>query len=187
VKSKRLQHKGRRDIIRRMISIETTRLHIIELTTDHVGFILELLNDPAFIRNIGDRKVRTIEDARQYILNGPIASYAKNGFGLCLVTLKETGESMGMCGLINREQLDDVDLGYAFLPRYWSKGYALEAAKAMLEFGWDTADLKRIVAITDPSNTPSNRVLEKLGFVFEKMVKIAVDDIDLNLYAIHKP
>jgi [ribosomal protein S5]-alanine N-acetyltransferase len=167
--------------------IETERLQIRPLTIEDAGFILELLNDPSFIQNIGDRKVRSIADAQAYILNGPIASYAKNGFGLCLVTLKETGESTGMCGLINREQLDDIDLGYAFLPRYWSKGYALEAARAMLEFGWNTADLKRIVAITDPSNTPSNRVLEKLGFVFEKMVKIAVDDIDLNLYAIHKP
>jgi RimJ/RimL family protein N-acetyltransferase len=139
------------------------------------------------ISYIGDRNVHSIADAQAYLLNGPIASHAKNGFGLCLVTLKESGESMGMCGLINREQLDDIDLGYAFLPRYWSKGYALEAAGAMLEFGWNTAGLKRIVAITDPTNTPSNRVLEKLGFVFEKMVKIAADDIDLNLYAIHKP
>lgn len=170
-----------------METIETERLQIRPLATADADFILELLNDPSFIKNIGDRNVRSITDAQAYILNGPIASYAKNGFGLCLVTLKETGESMGMCGLINREQLDDVDLGYAFLPRYWSKGYALEAAQAMLEFGWNTADLKRIVAITDPVNTPSNRVLEKLGFVFEKMVKIAADDIDLNLYAIHKP
>lgn len=170
-----------------MNPIETERLKIRPLTTEDADFILELLNDPSFIKNIGDRNVRSIADAQAYILNGPVTSYTKNGFGLCLVTLKETGESMGMCGLINREQLEDIDLGYAFLPRYWSKGYALEAAKAMLEFGWDTAELKRIVAITDPSNTPSNRVLEKLGFVFEKMVKIAVDDIDLNLYAIHKP
>lgn len=170
-----------------METIETERLKIRPLTTEDASFILELLNDPSFIKNIGDRNVHSIADAQAYILNGPIASYSKNGFGLCLVTLKETGESMGMCGLINREQLDDVDLGYAFLPRYWSKGYAMEAAKAMLEFGWNNADLKRVVAITDPSNTPSNRVLEKLGFVFEKMVKIAVDDIDLNLYAIHKP
>jgi ribosomal-protein-alanine N-acetyltransferase len=170
-----------------METIETKRLQIRPLTTEDADFILELLNDPSFIKNIGDRNVHSTADAQAYILNGPIASYAKNGFGLCLVTLKETGESMGMCGLINREQLDDIDLGYAFLPRYWSKGYAVEAAKAMLEFGWNTSNLKRIVAITDPSNTPSNRVLEKLGFVFEKMVKIAVDDIDLNLYAIHKP
>jgi [ribosomal protein S5]-alanine N-acetyltransferase len=170
-----------------MNPIETERLKIRRFTTDDADFILELLNEPSFIQNIGDRNVHSIADAQAYILNGPIASYAKNGFGLCLVTLKESGESMGMCGLINREQLEDIDLGYAFLPHYWSKGYALEAAEAMLEFGWNTAGLERIVAITDPTNTPSNRVLEKLGFVFEKMVKIAVDDIDLNLYAIHRP
>lgn len=169
-----------------MQTIETERLQIRPFTTEDADFILELLNDPSFIKNIGDRNVHSITDAQAYILNGPVASYAKNGFGLCLVILRETGESIGMCGLINREQLDDIDLGYAFLPRYWSKGYALEAAKAMLEFGWSSAGLKRIVAITDPANTPSNRVLERLGFVFEKMVKIAVDDIDLNLYAIHK-
>jgi [ribosomal protein S5]-alanine N-acetyltransferase len=170
-----------------MDPIETERLLIRPLTTNDAGFILELLNDPSFIQNIGDRNVRNIQDAQAYILNGPIASYAKNGFGLCLVTLKQTSESMGMCGLIKRDTLEDVDIGYAFLPRYRSKGYASEAAAATLYFGWNHAGLKRIVAITDPANTSSNHVLERLGFVFEKMVKIAVDDIDLNLYAIHKP
>lgn len=170
-----------------MQTINTERLLIRPLAANDADFIVELLNDPSFIQNIGDRNVRTMEDAEKYILNGPVASYEKNGFGLCLVVLKETGESIGMCGLIQRDQLDDVDLGYAYLPRFWGKGYAVEAAKATLEFGWQTVGLKRIVAITDPSNTPSNRVLEKLGFAFEKMVKIAADDIDLNLYAIHKP
>lgn len=170
-----------------MQTINTERLLIRPLATNDADFIVELLNDPSFIQNIGDRNVRTGEDAEKYILNGPVASYGKNGFGLCLVVLKETGKSIGMCGLIKRDQLDDVDLGYAYLPRFWGKGYAVEAAKATLEFGWRTVGLKRIVAITDPANTPSNRVLEKLGFVFEKMVKIAADDIDLNLYAIHKP
>lgn len=170
-----------------MQTINTERLLIRPLETNDADFIVELLNDPSFIQNIGDRNVRTVEDAEKYILNGPVVSNEKNGFGLCLVVLKETGESIGMCGLIKRDQLDDVDLGYAFLPRFWGKGYAVEAAKATLEFGWQTVGLKRIVAITDPANTPSNRVLEKLGFVFEKMVKIAADDIDLNLYAIHRP
>lgn len=170
-----------------MQTINTERLLIRPLAANDADFIVELLNDPSFIQNIGDRNVRTMEDAEKYILNGHVASYEKNGFGLCLVVLKETGESIGMCGLIQRDQLDDVDLGYAYLPRFWGKGYAVEAAKATLEFGWQTVGLKRIVAITDPSNTPSNRVLEKLGFAFEKMVKIAADDIDLNLYAIHKP
>jgi ribosomal-protein-alanine N-acetyltransferase len=170
-----------------MQNIETERLLLRPLGVQDADFIIELLNDPSFIKNIGDRNVHSVEDAHNYILKGPVTSYEKNGFGLCLVTLKETGESIGMCGLIKRDTLEDVDLGYAYLPRYWSKGYAVEAAKATLNFGWQVIGLKRIVAITDPVNTPSNRVLEKLGFVFEKMVKIAADDIDLNLYAIHKP
>lgn len=170
-----------------MENIETERLLLRPLGMQDADFILELLNDPSFIKNIGDRNVHSVEDAHGYILKGPVTSYEKNGFGLCLVTLKETGESIGMCGLIKRDALEDVDLGYAYLPRYWSKGYAVEAAAATLNFGWQVIGLKRIVAITDPANTPSNRVLEKLGFTFEKMVRIAADDIDLNLYAIHKP
>jgi ribosomal-protein-alanine N-acetyltransferase len=170
-----------------MQNIETERLLLRPLGMQDADFIIELLNDPSFIKNIGDRNVHSVEDAHNYILKGPVTSYEKNGFGLCLVTLKETGESIGMCGLIKRDALEDVDLGYAYLPRYWSNGYAVEAAGATLHFGWEAIGLKRIVAITDPLNTPSNRVLEKLGFVFEKMVRLAADDIDLNLYAIHKP
>jgi ribosomal-protein-alanine N-acetyltransferase len=170
-----------------MQNIETERLLLRPLGMQDADFIIELLNDPSFIENIGDRKVHSVEDAHNYILKGPVTSYEKNGFGLCLVILKETGESIGMCGLIKRDALEDVDLGYAYLPRYWSNGYAVEAAKATLNFGWQVIGLKRIVAITDPLNNPSNRVLEKLGFVFEKMVKLAVDDIDLNMYAIHHP
>lgn len=169
-----------------MRNIDTERLLLRQFTTDDADFIIELLNDPSYIQNIGDRNIHTVEDAQTYILNGPIASYDKNGFGLCMVILKETSESIGMCGLIKRDTLKDVDLGYAFLPHFWGKGYAVEAAKAALEYGWQTVGLKRIVAITDPLNTASNHVLEKLGFVFEKIVKISADDIDLNLYAIHK-
>jgi RimJ/RimL family protein N-acetyltransferase len=168
--------------------IQTERLSLIEfLPGRDAEFILKLLNEPSFIQNIGDRSVRTIDDARANIQNGPMASYVKNGFGLWLVALKETGESIGMCGLIKRDQLDDVDLGYAFLPEFWGKGYAAEAAKACLEYGWNQVGLKRIVAITDPANASSIRVLERLGFTFEKMVKIAADDIDLKLFLIRNP
>lgn len=169
-----------------MKTIETERLLIRKFTKEDAEFILEILNDPSFIQNIGNRNVHNLQDAENYILNGPVASYTKNGFGLCLVVLKETNESIGICGLIKRDALPDVDLGYAFLPNFWSKGYAFESTQAMLSYGWNHVNLNRIVAITDSSNTPSNRVLEKLGFTFEKMVKIAVDDIDLNLYVIHK-
>lgn len=162
--------------------LETERLLLRQLATDDAQFILELLNDPSFIRNIGDRNVRTIEDACSYILNGPVASYAKNGFGLYLVVLKETNESLGMCGLIKREALEDVDIGYALLPRYWSKGYAFEAARATKEYAQKVIGLKRIVAIVDPVNTGSIRVLEKIGLHYETMVRLSADDIDLKLF-----
>jgi ribosomal-protein-alanine N-acetyltransferase len=164
--------------------LETERLILRQLTTDDAEFILELVNDPSFIRNIGDRNVRTIDDACAYILNGPVASYVKNGFGLYLVLLKETGESIGMCGLIRRETLEDVDIGYALLPRYWSRGYAVEAARATKEYAKDVIGLKRIVAIVDPANEPSSRVLEKIGLRYEKMVRLSADDIDLKLFGL---
>jgi RimJ/RimL family protein N-acetyltransferase len=164
--------------------LETERLLLRQLTTDDAEFILELLNEPSFIQNIGDRGVRTLEDARLYILNGPVASYAKNGFGSYLVLLRETNESIGMCGLIKRDSLDDVDIGYAFLPKFWSKGYAVESALAVKAYAKDAIGLKRLVAITDPANEGSIRVLEKLGLRFEKMVRLSQDDIELKLFAV---
>jgi len=162
--------------------LETERLLLRQLYTEDADFILELLNEPSFIRNIGDRGVRTIDDANSYILNGPVASYAKNGFGLYLVKLKETDESIGMCGLIKRDTLEDVDIGYAFLPRFWSKGYAVEAAQATKEYAKHVIGLNRIVAITDPKNEGSIRVLQKIGLNFERMVKLSEDDIELKLF-----
>jgi ribosomal-protein-alanine N-acetyltransferase len=162
--------------------LETERLILRQLTTDDAEFILGLLNEPSFIRNIGDRNVRTIDDACAYIMNGPVTSYAKNGFGLYLVQLRETGESIGMCGLIKRDILEDVDIGYALLPRYWSKGYAVEAARATMAYGKDVIGLKRLVGIVDPTNEGSIRVLEKIGLRYEKMVRLSEDDIDLKLF-----
>ena len=163
--------------------LETERLVLRQFSTDDAVFILELLNEPSFIQNIGDRGVRTLEDARSYLLKVPIASYDKNGFGLYLVELKETNESIGMCGLIKREELEDVDIGYAFLPKYWSKGYAVESAMAVKEYAREIIGLKRLVAITDPENQGSIRVLEKIGLKFEKMVRLSEDDIELKLLA----
>jgi len=166
-----------------MNTLETERLSLQHLTAGDAEFLIELLNDPSFIRNIGDRGVRTVQDAQAYVQNGPAASYAKNGFGLDLVILKDTGEPIGICGLIKRPTLDDVDIGYAFLPRYWSKGYAVEAASAVKQYAQDVIGLKRLVAIVDPLNLGSIRVLEKIGFTFEKMVKLSADDIELKLFA----
>lgn len=167
-----------------MTILETERLLLRELTTDDARFIFELLNEPSFIRNIGDRNIRTLDDACAYILNGPVKSYEKNGFGLYRIVLKETNESIGMCGLIRRENLEDVDIGYALLPRYWSKGYAVEAARATKAYAKDVVGLQRIVAIVDPTNEASMRVVEKLGFRYEKMVRLSADDIDLKLFGV---
>jgi len=162
--------------------LETERLILRQLTWDDADFILELLNEPSFIQNIGDRGVRTLSDAEKYLEAGPIASYARNGFGLWRVSLKESDESLGMCGLIKRDGLDDVDIGYAFLPRFWSKGYAVEAALACKEYARDVVKLKRLVAIVDPANQGSIRVLEKIGMQYEKLIKLSADDIDLKLF-----
>ena len=164
--------------------LETERLLLRHLSTDDAAFMLELMNEPAYIRFIGDRKIRTLEGARVSITNGPIASYARNGFGLYLVELKETKEPVGICGLIKRDTLENVDIGYAFLPRFWLKGYAIESAMAVKEYARDVLGLKRIVGITDPENIGSIRVLEKIGMKFEKMVKLSEDDIDLKLFSV---
>ena len=165
-----------------MTIFETERLSLREFTTDDAEFIFELLNEPSWIQNIGDRHIRTLDDACAYIVNGPVKSYEKNGFGLWAVVLKETSETIGMCGLIQRDTLEDVDIGYALLPRFWAKGYAVEAAAAVKNYARDVVGLKRLVAIVDPANAGSIRVIEKIGLHYEKMVRLSADDIDLKLF-----
>jgi RimJ/RimL family protein N-acetyltransferase len=155
-----------------MITLETGRLILSQFSLDDAAFILELLNDPSFLQFIGDRGVRTLEDARGYLLNGPMDSYARNGFGLYLTKLKDGDIPIGICGLVKRDGLEDVDIGYAFLPQFWSKGYATESASAVMDYGRNVLGLSRIVAITSPDNEGSIRVLEKLGLRFEKMVAL---------------
>jgi len=164
--------------------IETKRLSLRQFSLADSAFIRELLNEPSFIQNIGDRGVRTLSDAEKYLETGPIASYARNGFGLYLVRLKESNEPIGMAGLIKRDALEDVDVGYAFLPRYWSKGYAIESVLALMEYAKNIVRLQRVVAIVDPANQGSIRVLKKAGFQFEKMVRLSDDDIELKLFGI---
>src|ERR1044071_1099016 len=151
--------------------LETDRLILRWLSADDAEFILGLLNEPSWLRFIGDRGVRTIEAARDYILKGPVEMYARLGFGVYAVELKEGGIPIGTCGLIKRDSLDDVDIGYSLLPQYWSKGYAFEAASAVMEYAKDVLGLKRIVAITTTDNHSSARLLEKLGLRFERMVR----------------
>jgi len=163
--------------------LETERLTLRRLSTDDAEFILELLTDPAFLEYVGDKGVRTVADARDYILSGPIASYQQFGFGLYLVMLKGDGSPIGMCGLLKRESLPDVDIGFAFLPRYRSRGYAYEAAAAVLAYARAQLGLGRIVAITVPNNVGSIRILEKIGLRFERMVRLSEDAEELQLFA----
>jgi len=167
-----------------MEPIKTKRLALRQFTLSDADFIVDLVNQPSFIQNIRDVGVRTVLDAERYLENGPILSYERNGFGLLAVTLTYTGQPIGMCGLIKRPGLDDVDIGYAFLPAFWSKGYAIESAQAVMNYTKEVIGLKRVVAIVDPANAGSIRVLEKIGMTFEKMVKLSEDDIDLKLFSI---
>jgi RimJ/RimL family protein N-acetyltransferase len=167
--------------------LETERLMLRRLAAGDAAFILELLNEPAFLENIGDRGARTLADARRYIAKGPVASYRKFGFGLCLVELKDSGAPIGICGLLKRESLDDVDIGFAFLRKYWSQGYARESAAAVMHYGWTTLRLQRIVAITKPSNHASITLLEKLGLRFEKTVALPDHGGENKLFAARAP
>jgi RimJ/RimL family protein N-acetyltransferase len=163
--------------------LETDRLVLRWLSTDDAEFILALLNDPAFLRFIGDKGVRTLEDARNYILNGPVDMYTRLGFGLYWVGLKEGDIPIGMCGLIKRDGLDDVDIGFAFLPQFRAQGYAHEAAAAVMAYSKDALGLKRIVAITSPDNYASGRLLERLGLRFERMIRLSPDAEAVRLFA----
>jgi [ribosomal protein S5]-alanine N-acetyltransferase len=162
--------------------MKTARLTLRPFTQNDAGFIVELLNDPGWLRFIGDRQVRTRDDALAYLRKGELAQ-AKHGFALGAVERTSDGALMGMCGLIRREGLDDVDLGYALLPAYRGQGYAREAAAAWLASGFDSLGLKRIVAITTVDNLASGRVLEAIGMRFEKRMRIAGHDDDSLLYA----
>jgi RimJ/RimL family protein N-acetyltransferase len=163
--------------------IETDRLILRKLGVDDAEFIVDLLNQPSFIHYIGDRGVRTLEDAKRYILAGAVTSYERFGFGLYLTLLAEGQIPIGICGLVKRDSLKDADVGFAFLPQYWSKGYAFEAASAVLVYARNTLGLKRILGITTPDNQGSIRVLEKAGLKFEQMVRLSEDDVELKLFA----
>ncbi len=161
---------------------ETPRLLLRRLDEGDAPFILELLTDPDWLRYIGDKGVRNLDDARRYIVEGPVAMYARHGFGLFVVGRKPSGAPMGLCGLIRRDGLDDVDVGYAFLPRFRGCGYAEESAAAMLRFARERVGLGRIVAITNPENERSIRVLERLGFAYERMIRLTPESREVKLF-----
>lgn len=167
-----------------MIVLETERLVLRRLILNDAPFIVELLNEPSFLRFIGDRGVRDEHDARRYLTEGPLASYERFGFGLWLVVLRESGDPIGMCGLLKRDTLPDVDIGFAYRPAWWGRGYAREAGAAVLAHGRERLGLRRIVAITSLDNEGSRRVLESIGLRYERLVRLGDDPREVKLFGV---
>ncbi len=163
--------------------LETDRLILRQQSIEDAAFILELMNDPSWIQYIGDRGLRTLEDARKQILDGPIAMYDRLGYGFYITELKDGSIPIGICGLVKRDFLEDPDVGYAYLPAFWGKGYAYEAASAVMDYAKSVLGLNRIVAITSEDNHASAKLLEKLGLHYERMIRYANTDEEVRLYA----
>ena len=162
--------------------IETPRLTLRELAPVDAGFILRLLNEPAFLRFIGDRGVRNESQALRYLRDGPMASYERHGHGLLRVALKATDEPVGICGLVRRDTLPHADIGFAFLPEHCSRGYAVESAEAAIRPGRTDLGHDEILAIVAPDNARSIRVLERLGLTYDREVVLSPGATPLSLY-----
>jgi [ribosomal protein S5]-alanine N-acetyltransferase len=162
--------------------LETPRLSLRRLEFDDAPFLVGLLNQPSFLANIGDRGVRNLDDAQRYLRDGPMAMYERFGFGLWHVAQKSDGAAIGMCGLLRRDNLPDVDVGYALLPEYWGRGYAFEAVEATLAHAGRKFRLARVIGVVSEGNDASIRVLEKAGMRFERMVSLQAGEPDVRLY-----
>ena len=163
---------------------ETNRLFISKITLKDAPFFLKLLNSPGWLKYIGDRKIRSVKDAKTYLQNGTLKSYANFGFGFYKLQLKENKDiSIGICGLIKREQLDDVDIGFALLPEFEDKGFGYEASVPILDLAKHKFGLEKIVAITLPNNKNSIKLLEKLGLTYHKTITPFEDGEELLLFA----
>lgn len=165
------------------IILETERLVLREFTTDDSSFIVELVNTPGWIEFIGDRNIRTEEKAKLYLENGPLKSYALNGFGLSMVELKKGKIPIGMCGIIRRENLADPDIGFAFLPEYTGQGFAFEIASATMKYAKDVLGLPVICAITVANNSSSIKLLNKIGLTFVRPFYFPESTEELMLYS----
>ena len=167
--------------------LETDRLSLRRVGPDDAGFMYELMNDPGWLEYIGDRGIRSVDDARGYIRDRLQAQYLRLGYGLYLVELKNPRTPVGLCGLVKRDWLDDVDLGFAFLPQFRGRGCALEAASATLEHAHAVLGLARIVAIVSPANRASIRVLERLGMRLERRLTPPAETTEVCLFARELP
>jgi RimJ/RimL family protein N-acetyltransferase len=164
--------------------IETERLILRRLHVGDAEFIFELVNDPDWLRYIGDKGVKTLDDACNYIRTGPMAMYERFGFGLLMVESKEDGTPIGICGLLKRDTLDDVDIGFAFLPAFRAQGYARESAAATLAYARNVQNIERVIAIASPDNHDSARLLEKIGLRFEKLLQLSDHGDEVKLFVI---
>lgn len=164
--------------------LETERLQLRELIHEDASFIVELVNTPGWLKYIGDRNIKTIEQAIQYLDQGPLKSYRENGFGLWLVESKEGKKSIGMCGFLKRDYLDHPDIGFAFLPEHHGKGYAFESADLCMSYAKTQLKLKTICAITLPNNYNSIKLLEKIGLKYIQPLLMPVNNEQLSLYRI---
>lgn len=165
-----------------MLVLSTERLNLRTVESGDAPFYLELVNDPSWIANIGDRGIRTVDGARTAIEEGPMAMQARLGYSLYVVERRSDGAAMGLCGLIKRDILPDTDIGYAIAPPYWGHGYAYEAAAAVVQHARGALGLPRLLAITSPGNLASNALLRKLGMALVEQVKLEGWDADSNLY-----
>jgi RimJ/RimL family protein N-acetyltransferase len=156
--------------------LETERMVLRQFCLDDASFILTLVNTPSWIAFIGDKNIHSIEAAEQYLIDGPMKSYAANGFGLSAVISKETNSPIGMCGLVNRDSLEDIDIGFALLPQYTGHGYAYEVASATMHHAKHSLGIQKVIAITDPKNISSIKLINKLGLQFEKTVELGIND-----------
>jgi len=183
--------RSRRDLLRRkgvrspsLRIADTERLVLRELSPDDAVFLCELLNDASWLQNIGDRNVRTQQQAEQYIQDKFIGSYRSLGFGMYLVELKNGGDPIGLCGLVKRDSLPDPDVGFALLPRFWNRGYAYEATQAVMSYASTALKVSKLLAIVKPDNSSSIKLLERLGFSEEGVYRLPSGGTDLKLYAI---
>jgi len=165
--------------------LETERLILREFDLDDAAFIVELLNTPGWIKFIGNKNVNSPEEAKAYLQNGPMKSYELNGFGLSMVELKYVGVPIGMCGLIKRDTLDDIDIGFAILPEFAGTGYGHEIASATLDYAKSELGLKRVIGITGRENKISIRLLEKIGLEYERMTSLPKDKNEILLFGIN--
>jgi RimJ/RimL family protein N-acetyltransferase len=166
--------------------METERLILRPLVLADAPFILRLLNEPSFIANINDKGVRTLDQARAYLQAGPMASFREHGHGLAAVVLKATGLAIGISGLIRRAGFQDIDLGYAFLPEHTGRGYALEAARAWLEYAFQVLGRHRVIALVSPGNEHSIHLLERCGFRCEGDAAMPEDGAQVRLYGLER-